>query len=131
MKQDKELIEVKEALDKEQHKGIILMINALEENMNLKIDTNHTETKLILNQILEQTKRTNGRVSKIEDTTIPCLKIEMDEGGKKLNNKINKLKLFNLMAEHPKIAVTIAAILILIIKFIPSEAILNYLSKIL
>ena len=42
------------------------MVEALDTTLKLKLDSNHDEFRLILNQILEQTTKTNGRVTKLE-----------------------------------------------------------------
>lgn len=39
------------------------------KNVYLKIQTNHNETKILLEQILEQTLKTNGRVNVLEKET--------------------------------------------------------------
>lgn len=66
-------------LERERFKSVYLKIDSNYELTNKKIDANHNEVKIILNQILDQTKRTNGRVTKIEDVTIPLLKEDLEK----------------------------------------------------
>lgn len=39
------------------------------KNVYLRIDSNHSEVKLLLEQILNQTLKTNGRVTSLEEQT--------------------------------------------------------------
>lgn len=61
--------DLQQELEKERFKGVYKTIDANYELVNEKIDTNHKETTIILKQILEQTKKTNGRVTCLEEET--------------------------------------------------------------
>lgn len=66
-------------------KGILYQLSALGDTLHLELknikteqELKHNETKNVLAQILEQAKKTNGRVSKTEDE-IDLLKIKYTE----------------------------------------------------
>lgn len=61
--------ELQEKLDNSRFSGVYAKIDANYELVNLKQDSNHKETTIILKQILEQTKKTNGRVTCLEKET--------------------------------------------------------------
>ena len=61
--------ELEEQLEMERFKGVYAKIESNNEAVNKKIDSNHNETQLILRQNLDQTIKTNGRVTKLENET--------------------------------------------------------------
>jgi hypothetical protein len=67
--------------------AVKLMVEALDTTLNLKLDNNHDEFKLILNQILEQTTKTNGRVTKLESKVDHIEKQNDIEIGKEIQRR--------------------------------------------
>lgn len=84
----------KELID-EKFKGVHARIDANYENLEIKQDSNHDEVKAVLKQILDQTKKTNGRVTELEGSSV-----DLEE----FNKLANDLNFFRVIGKYPKMA---------------------------
>ena len=91
------------------------------KNIEDKIDSNHVLQTEIINNILQQTTKTNGRVNRLEEREnnhfINCPRLpEVKELNTKIDNINNELSEVRLIKKYPKISfITVGLFMLYII----------------